>query len=125
MLKLKTCFDPSSVKKINLERKKQQFTNQLLFSNETLFPHPKGFGSKRLSITQTCLCNILQFLTAVKMVIFRLKIVIFSFYSKHRLWVHDRTADKNCVVFFFLITFAQTLSVANEYGSNEYPRTLF
>ena len=46
-------------------------------------------------ITQTCPCNIQQFLTAVKMKNFRLFFFwIFSYFcSKHRLWVHVRTAS--------------------------------
>ena len=37
-------------------------------------------------ITQTCLCDILQYFTSVKMIIFR----YFSYFcAKHRLWVHS------------------------------------
>ena len=54
------------------------------------------------AITQTCPCNILQYFTTVKVVIFRWKNAIFSdekmsyfsyFCSKHRSWVHVRTAS--------------------------------
>ena len=38
------------------------------------------------NITQTCPCDILQYFTSVKMIIFR----YFSYFcSKHRLWVHS------------------------------------
>ena len=44
------------------------------------------------NITKTRPCNIQQYFTAVKMFIFRLK--YFSYFSsKHRLWVHFRTAS--------------------------------
>ena len=45
-------------------------------------------------ITQTCPCNILQYFTAVKMVIFRSNFGLFSnFCPKHRFRVHVRTAS--------------------------------
>ena len=44
-------------------------------------------------ITQTCSCNILQYFMVVKMVIFRWKKWYFPYFcSKHRSWVHVRTA---------------------------------
>ena len=47
-------------------------------------------------ITKTHPCNILQFSTAVKIIIFRRKIVIFSYFcSKHRSWVLVRTSTYN------------------------------
>ena len=46
------------------------------------------------NITQTCPCNIQQFLKTVKMIILDIFLLYFSYFcSKHRLWVHVRTAS--------------------------------
>ena len=39
-----------------------------------------GIRTTKSHITQTCTCNILQYLTAIKMIIFRSKIVTFFFF---------------------------------------------
>ena len=48
------------------------------------------------SITITQYYNILQFFMAVKMIVFRLHFLYFSYFcSKHRLWVHVRTGSND------------------------------
>ena len=51
-------------------------------------------GLNYVSHYETCPCNILQYFTVVKMIIFRRIFIYFSYcWSKHRLWVHVRTAS--------------------------------
>ena len=57
-------------------------------------------------ITQTCPCNILQYFTAVKMIIFRLLLFFFFFFAQN-------------------IDCGYTLEPPQRGGSNEYPQSMF
>ena len=69
--------------RISLSRHEYAFQTRPLYESEC----------ENFNVTQTCPCNIQQFLKTVKMIILDDFFIFFLFLLKHRLWVHVRTAS--------------------------------